>query len=151
MITTLVDSKKYTAQSLAELYGKRWKIELGFRDLKTSLKMKHLTAKSVDGVKKQILAFVILHNLVRSLMKSAAEKQKVPPDRISFIDTATALLWLAANNPMPTLRINPKRQRPSQPRARKHGGYQYPVLRESRSQLQRPPARAIVGTPRALS
>jgi Transposase DDE domain len=151
VITTLVNSKKYTAQSLADLYGKRWKIELGFRDLKTSLKMKHLSAKTVDGVKKQILAFVILYNLVRCLMKTAAEKQKVPPDRISFIDTATTLLWLAADTPMPALKVNPKRKRPSQPRARKHGGYQYPVLKASREELQRPPANAVIGNAKGLS
>jgi hypothetical protein len=151
VITTLTDSKKYTAQSLAELYGKRWQIELGFRDLKTSLKMKHLTAKSIDGVKKQILAFVILYNLARSLMKQAAKKQGVPPDRISFIDTVTTLLWLAANRPMPELRVNPQQHRPSQPRARKHGGYLYPVLRESRQQLQRPPAKVVIGKAVSLS
>ena len=151
VITTLTDSKKYTAQSLADLYGKRWKIELGFRDLKTSMKMNHLTAKTVDGVKKQILAFVILYNLVRCLMKEAAKKQGVPPDRISFIDTATTLLWLAADSPMPKLRVNPQLERPSQPRARKHGGYRYPVLNKSRQQLQRPHATARIGKAATLS
>jgi hypothetical protein len=151
VITTLTDSQKYSAQSLAELYGKRWQIELGFRDLKTSLKMNHLTAKSVDGVKKQILAFVILYNLVRSLMKTAAKNQRVPPDRISFIDTVTALLWHTINSPMPKLRVNPKQKRPSEPRARKHGGYLYPVLRESRQQLQRPPAILAIGKAVSLS
>jgi hypothetical protein len=145
VITTLTDPVTYTAQSLAELYGKRWKIELGFRDLKKSLKMDHLTAKSVDGIKKQILAFVILYNLVRRLTYEAAEQQNVPPDRISFLDAATALLWLAKGQPMPELRVNPQRTRPSEPRARKHGGYRYPALQQPRQKLQKPHAEARVG------
>lgn len=145
LITTLTDSKKYTAKSLAQLYSKRWQIELEFRDLKTSMKFKHLTAKTADGVRKQILAMVILYNLVRQVMKAAAEKQKVPLDRISFVDAATAVLWIAASEPLPPLGVNPRRKRPSQPRARKHGGYQYPVLKQPRDKLKRPAAVVAIG------
>jgi hypothetical protein len=113
--------------------------------------MKHLTATRVDGVKTQILAFVILYNLVRSLMKAAAKKRKVPPDRISFIDTVTALLWRTTNSPMPKFRVNPKQEPPRQPRARKHGGYLYPVLSESRQLQQRPPATVLIGKAVSLS
>jgi hypothetical protein len=144
IITTLDCPVKYTAQSLAELYGKRWDIEVAFRHLKQTLKMTKLSAKTVDGVKKQILAFVMLYNLVRHLMNQAAKKQGVAPDRISFSDALTALLYLAPNEPMPRLRVNPKRERPSEPRARKHGGYRYPVLRQSRAKLQRPHARVVI-------
>jgi len=119
--------------------------QVAFRHLKQTLKMTKLSAKTVDGVKKQILAFVMLYNLVRHLMNQAAKKQGVAPDRISFSDALTALLYLAPNEPMPRLRVNPKRERPSEPRARKHGGYRYPVLRQSRAKLQRPHARVVIG------
>jgi hypothetical protein len=145
VITTLDCPTKYTAQSLAELYGKRWDIELAFRHLKQTMHMTKLTAKTIDGVKKQILAFVMLYNLVRHLMNQAAKKQGVASDRISFSDALTALLYLDPDKPMPRLGVNPKRQRPTQPRARKHGGYLYPVLRQTRLELQRPHARVVIG------
>ena len=151
IITTLDCPVKYTAQSLAELYGKRWDIEVAFRHLKQTLKMTKLSAKTVDGVKKQILAFVMLYNLVRHLMNEAAKKQGVAPDRISFSDALIALLYLAQDEPMPRLRVNPKRERPTEPRARKHGGYCYPVLRQSRAELQRPHARVRIGAPAVRS
>jgi hypothetical protein len=149
IITTLDCPVKCTAVSLAELYGKRWDIEVAFRHLKGTLKMNKLSAKTVDGVKKQILAFVMLYNLVRHLMNQAARKQGVAPDRISFSDALTALLYLNPDEPMPRLRVNPKRHRPAEPRARKHGGYRYPVLKQSRAELQRPHARVMIGASKA--
>jgi hypothetical protein len=151
IITTLDCPVKYSAQSLAELYGKRWDIEVAFRHLKQTLKMTKLSAKTVDGVKKQILAFVMLYNLVRHLMNEAAQKQGVAADRISFSDALTALLYLDPDEPMPRLRVNPKRERPTEPRARKHGGYCYPVLRKSRAELHRPHARVRIGASKAKS
>ena len=145
VITTLTDPVEYPAAELAGLYGKRWNIELEFRDLKTSLKMNRLTAEDVDGIKKQVMGFVILYNLIRRLMCEAAVRQRVKADRISFIDTARALLWLAEGASMPQLKVNPQRKRPSQPRERKHGGYKYPVMKKPREQLQRPHAKAVIG------
>jgi hypothetical protein len=145
VVTTLDCPTRYGAQSLAELYGKRWDIELAFRHMKQTMRMTKLTAKTLAGVKKQILAFVMLYNLVRHLMGRAARRQAVAPDRISFADAMTALLYLAPGEPMPPLRVNPARHRPSEPRARKHGGYLYPVLRRPREQLRRPYALVAVG------
>ena len=37
LVTTLLDPQKYPAEDIARLYLRRWKIELWFRDLKTSM------------------------------------------------------------------------------------------------------------------
>ena len=42
LITTLLDPKLYPAAELAQLYARRWRIELWFRDIKTSMGMETL-------------------------------------------------------------------------------------------------------------
>ena len=86
VITTLTDPKLYPAEAIVELYGKRWQIEVYFRDIKCSLGLKGLSSKTVAGARKELLAFVILYNLVRQVIATAAIQQDVAPDRISFTD-----------------------------------------------------------------
>jgi len=43
LATTLLDRKRYSANELAELYLKRWRIELYFRDIKTVMGMEVLS------------------------------------------------------------------------------------------------------------
>ena len=40
----------------------------------------------LDGVQKQLTVFVSVYNGVLPIMLGAAERQKVPPDHISFVD-----------------------------------------------------------------
>ena len=47
----------------------------------------------MEGVQKEILAFVVLYNLIRQVMLRAAQRQGVDVDRISFADAARWLLW----------------------------------------------------------
>lgn len=144
VVTTLLDPVQYPAQEIAELYGQRWQIEVNFRDMKQSLKMCKFSARSVEGVKKELLAFVLLYNLVRLAMKQAAARQGVTPDRIGFRDAMTWLLWSQPGEPMPQLQVNPRRRRPTEPRARKHGGYCFPALKQPRDASRKPPAQVIV-------
>jgi hypothetical protein len=144
VITTLTCPHEYAAQEIVELYGRRWQIEVCFRDLKHSLEMRKFSARSLDGVKKQMLAFVLVYNLVRLVMAEAAQRQGVTPDRISFRDALTWLLWSMPEGPPPHLIVNPRRRRPTEPRARKHGGYLFPVLKYSRHILRKPAAEAVI-------
>jgi hypothetical protein len=50
-----------------------------------------LRSQTGAGVTKELHAFVIIYNLVRRVMCTAARAQKVTPQRISFLD---ALRWL---------------------------------------------------------
>src|SRR5207244_8249191 len=86
LVTTLLDPNVYPAAALAELYLSRWQIEVNFRHLKTTMRMEILHCKTVDGVLKELHMFAIAYNLVRLVMLEAARRQRVPLDRISFID-----------------------------------------------------------------
>lgn len=55
------------------------------------MRMEVLHCKSVEGVLKELYMFAIAYNLVRLVMLEASRRQKVPLERISFLD---ALRWL---------------------------------------------------------
>lgn len=94
IVTTLLDPKHYPAKEIAKLYGLRWQIETNFRHLKITMGMDVLRCKTVEGIRKELLAYSIVYNLVRLVMLHAAAQQRVPPERISFVD---ALRWLISS------------------------------------------------------
>jgi hypothetical protein len=90
LVTTLIDAKKYPAEEVARLYVRRWKIELWFRDIKTSMAMEVFRCKSPRMVHKELEMFLIAYNLIRALMAEASAIYEVPLDRISFKGTVDA-------------------------------------------------------------
>jgi hypothetical protein len=138
LATTLLDPREYPLEELAEQYHGRWNIELNFRHLKQTMKMDVLKCKTVDGVLKELAVFTLVYNLVRLVMLRAAQKQKVPLDRISFID---ALRWLRAacsrtDRPGIDLIVNPRRPDRVEPRVVKRRPKAYPLMTKPRDKLR---------------
>jgi hypothetical protein len=144
LVTTLLNPRQYPAQELVELYGRRWRVEVCFRDLRQSLGLRKISAKKPQGVRKELLAFVLLYNLVRAVTAEAAARQRVDGERVSFIDAVRWLLWAEPGEQLPELVVNTRRQRPAQPRRVKGGGKIYPLLNATRAALQQPAGVAIV-------
>jgi hypothetical protein len=134
LATTLLDPVLYPAEELVELYSRRWQIEVDFRDLKRTLGLHRISAKTVPGVQKEVMAYILLYNLIRRVMNQAATAQGVPADRISFTDTALWLLHQPAGSPLPKLVINPKRKRKTQPRRVKNPRHRFPGLKQPREE-----------------
>jgi hypothetical protein len=84
LVTTLLDPQQYPAHDIAQLYTRRWKIELWFRDIKTSLGMEVLRCKSPGMLHKELEMFFIAYNLIRGLMVQAGTINDVVLDRLSF-------------------------------------------------------------------
>jgi hypothetical protein len=84
LATTLVDPKLYPAAEIIELYARRWRLELCLRDLKTTMGLEQLRCKSPDMAEKELLAYLVAHNLVRCLMAEAARTHQAALERISF-------------------------------------------------------------------
>lgn len=139
IITTLLDPEKYPAQELIELYSQRWQVEVYFRDLKKTLGIAMISARTVMGVRKEILAFVLLYNLVRRVMQQAAAVQLVSVDRVSFIDALRWLLWSSPGDAIPKLQLNAHRVRPAPPRRLKNARHPFPQLNDTRAALTKPP------------
>lgn len=90
LVTTLLDAKAYPALELARLYLRRWRIELWFRHIKTSMAMESLRCQTPKMVHKELEMFLIAYNLIRALMAEASALHDVPVERISFKGTVDA-------------------------------------------------------------
>jgi hypothetical protein len=84
LATTLTDVKAYPVQKLAELYRRRWNIELFFRDLKTTLGMEVLRCKSAEMIQKEIVMHAIAYNAMRYLILESATEHGRELGRLSF-------------------------------------------------------------------
>lgn len=84
IITTLLDPLEYSAKDLAELYFRRWEVELNFDDLKTTMGMDELRCKTPSMVRKELMMYFIAYNAIRWLIHEASEEQEADPLEISF-------------------------------------------------------------------
>ena len=136
LVTTLLDAASDPAMELADLYDRRWQVELNFRHIKISMKMDVLRCETVAGVLKELAVFCLAYNLVRSVMGESAWLQGVTPERISFID---ALRWLIGVEEADAseLVVNPSRRGRVAPRVVKRRPKQYMRMTKPRAELRK--------------
>jgi hypothetical protein len=84
LVTTLLDAKIYTKEALAELYFRRWEIEIDLRHLKTTMKMEHLLCKTPEMARKEFYVHLLAYNLIRTVMYQSSVEYGVAPLSISF-------------------------------------------------------------------
>jgi hypothetical protein len=137
LVTTLLDARRYSARALAKLYGLRWQAETDLSHLKGTLGLDALRSQTVPGVVKELVALVIIYNLVRRVMHQAARRQGVAPARVSFIDAWRWLKHARPGDPLPVLKVNPERPGRAEPRVRKRRPKQFPLMRRPRAALRK--------------
>ncbi|MCS2161356.1 IS4 family transposase [Scandinavium sp. H11S7] len=149
-VLTSLPADRYKAKEVAELYHSRWEIEVGFRNLKSSLLDNALVLRSrkVDLLEQEVWGMLLAYNLIRREVTKAAEKHKKAPSEMSFKFAfqfiATEMIVLGNTVSPGTiprrlehLRGNleavfiTKRPRPSRPRAVKMSKTRYPVNRHA--------------------
>jgi len=158
LVTTLLDPQLYPAKELAATHLRRWRLEMSLDDLKTTLGMEHLRTRSPAMVQKDLLIFLIAHNLVRWLMAQAASQECVALHSLSFKGTMDAFRqWsqaLAQCRSSKRARLQlwqqllavlaadalPHRPGRHEPRAVKKRS-KYPHLKTRRRLYQQPPSR----------
>ena len=91
LVTTLLDEVAYPDTVLADLFRRRWQVEVCFRDIKTTLGLDVLRTQSPEMIAKEILLQATAYNLVRALMLEAARQHDIRPDRLSFKGTVGVL------------------------------------------------------------
>ena len=140
IVTSLLDPELYPADELIELRLTRWMIETNFRHLKITLGMDVLKCKTVAGVRKERMVFILVYNLIRVLMIRAARKQGVNVHRISFAGT---LAWLRLADHSGTdkralteLVENPIRGGRLEPRVMKRSGNKFGLMTKPRAILK---------------
>jgi len=158
VVTTLLDTKAYPAAEILEAYRRRWRLEMSFDDIKTTLRMETLRGRTPDMVRKELCAGIIAHNLIRCTMVESASQHGVPVERISFKGSLDALrhtsqamamvrgrkkkmeLWAEL---LATLARDQVRERPGrrEPRAVKRSYNKYPRLNVARRKFRDHPKR----------
>jgi len=156
LVTTLLDPCKYPAKDLADLYFRRWDVELFLRDIKTVMGMDILRCKTPAMIRKELLMYFIAYNCIRRIMYEAAEEADIPVRLVSF---KTSLQTLRSWEPnlnqtrlsrgerfrlismlYASITQNPIRQRPgrSEPRAVKRRRRNYHLLTKPRHEMHVP-------------
>lgn len=96
LVTTLLDAKAYPAWALAELYLKRWRMELWLRDIKVTMDMDMLRTKTPARVRAELAMFLVGYNLIRTVMFDASKVSEARLERLSFKSALVRFgLWCA--------------------------------------------------------
>ncbi len=122
--------------ALADLYQARWRVETNLAHLKTTLGMDVLRCQTEAGVRREIVMYAVVYNLVRVVMWEAGRRQGVRRDRISFVD---ALRWLTSappGTPLPEFVVNPIRRPRIEARCQKRRAKKYPYMIRPRRVLR---------------
>jgi Transposase DDE domain len=93
LVTTLRDGGSYTKAEVADLFLRRWGIELDLRSIKCHLGMDILRCKTPEMVRKEIWMHMLAYDLIRGVMARAAEEHDEEPRHLSFkgaLQTMTA-------------------------------------------------------------
>jgi hypothetical protein len=158
LVTALTDPRAYPAHELARLYARRWRIELWFRHLKTTLGMEHLHCLTPRMLHKELEMYFIAYNLLRALMVEAAALYEMPVEQISFkgtvdatVEYSQALLQARSQKAQRELVADllaviaadgvPERPGRCEPRAVKRRPKPYPLLNKPRRQFKEIPHR----------
>jgi len=91
LVTTLSDPEAYPAVELAELYVRRWRIELWWRHLKTSMGMEVLRCHTPAMVHKELEMYLVGYNFIRCLITESAVLHDKGVEQISFKGSVDAV------------------------------------------------------------
>lgn len=153
LVTTLLDAVAYPIEKLMRLYSSRWEVELDLKHLKTTLGMDVLRGKTPQMVRKELYAYLLAYNLLRTVMWEAGTTYGVNPLRLSMQGTRQHLNNFAeqlANAPakkrkklyrtlLKLIVHKPVPERPgrSEPRVRKRRPKSYPLMKQPRQVLRK--------------
>jgi putative transposase len=125
IVTTLLDTRNYPSEDIAELYGLRWDVELDICALKSTMGMCDLRCRTPENLDREIAVGVLAYNLVRSLMNDAAAVLEIHPREVSFsrsrdawrnfsdeLKTPNDLMWIVLSATSRLVRDRPGRAEP---------------------------------------
>ena len=149
-VMTSLPVDTYNAKAVAKLYQERWEIELGFRDIKSSMQQNAMTlrSKKVELIYQEVWGLLLAYNVIRREASQAAVAFGRAPSDIRFKPAcqyiAVQLIVMAAANPISAtgrrlaeLRAGigglflDRRPRPSRPRTVKISKTRFPVDRKA--------------------
>ena len=91
LATTLLDAEQYPEADIADLYRRRWQVELHFRTLKDGMAMGVLRCHTPAMVRKEIAMHAVVFNAVRAVMTEAGRVVDRASYRLSFTAAKEAI------------------------------------------------------------
>ena len=64
VVSTLRSQRRYTKEDIYTLYGMRWGVEEGFKNLKPKMKLEYYGCKKAEGVYQEFYAHIFMMNMV---------------------------------------------------------------------------------------
>ncbi len=159
LVTTLLNAKSYPAWALAQLYLRRWRMELWLRDIKITMDMDRLRTQTPARVRAEVAMFVVGYNLIRTVMFDAAKVGEVRLEQLSFKSALMRFgLWCAGLRHSTRIRVwllgyqvmwsdlardlNPDRAGRYEPRVVKRRPKPFPRMQQPRQVLREQLVRA---------
>jgi putative transposase len=152
VITTLTDSKAYSREDIADLYGFRWNAELDIRHIKQTLHLDHVRCKTPDMVRRELWVTLLAYNLIRKVIATAAAVHKKQPRQLGFTLACQSILasWMLLSTGscpdshalyrllLAHIAAHEVANRPGriEPRVLKRRRHRYSLMRRPRAQLQ---------------
>jgi hypothetical protein len=151
VVTSLLDEKAFPDSAIAELYARRWQVELHYRQIKTNLSLDVLRGLTPRMIERELWMHAIAYNLVRALLLQVSLTHDVALERLSFKGALDALLaWsdralrtrrhraLARRTLLARVAADQVPLRPgrSEPRARKRRPKNYQLLTRPRRRMR---------------
>lgn len=105
-VLTSLPAAAYSTKAVATLYQERWEIELGFRDIKSSLQQNAVTlrSKTTELIYQEVWGLLLAYNVIRREASLAAVAFGRSPSEIRFKPAchyiAVQLIVMAAANPV---------------------------------------------------
>jgi hypothetical protein len=93
VVSSFLDTEQKSREELAKLFLYRWRVELYFDDIKTTMGMDVLRTKSPELICRELLMHMIAYNLIRAL----ALRSGIDPNRASFkgiVDRVNVWSWV---------------------------------------------------------
>jgi len=155
ILTSMTDPLRFPSADIVDLYGHRWEIELGFREMKQSLLDNRFTLRSnqPELIRQELWGILLAYNLIRyQMVLMASSLDGVHPNQLSFhgasmhiIHALSQLSFCTPGNiPKYTMDITksakqfvlPSRRERVFPRALKCSKNRYPVKNKNAAHLK---------------
>lgn len=88
--TTLTDTD-YPTEEIAMLYAERWKIEVKFRDIKTTMQLGEFRVRTPEMARKTLRMLRLIYNLIKVRQMESIRGEAVCLDELAFKDTLDVL------------------------------------------------------------
>lgn len=146
VLTTLLDSTKYTDRKILSLYQSRWNVEVDLRSIKTVMQMDILRCRTPQMIRKEIYMHMLAYNLIRLHMSNIAKEHAFEPRDISFKATVQAFNATVSTSMFELITTKLLYKTIAQHRVRKRPG-----RKEPRAIKRRPKNHKLLVVPRRIA